>query len=227
MSFCKIVSNESRWKSVELSKEFKFIKPIADMIIYVLSFLPQYYYTKSIIFLQCIFLDYVSRKYKSKTFGGFLEERVELIGFLEEESDNHMIHLGIDINNIEPGADIKVPCDVEIVHIYKDKTVINGWGGRLIMRMKDDYNNCSYLLYGHLSHDLPKVGQVFLKGEKVAKLGDCKENGGWFPHLHVQCMTEYFFKKYINDLEKLDGYFFKDKEFSDYVCDPSGLVFLQ
>jgi hypothetical protein len=95
----------------------------------------------------------------------------------------------------------------------------------LIMKMKNDYENCSYLLYGHLSHDLPKVGQIFLKGENIAKLGTCKENGGWFPHVHVQCITEHFFQKYINDLEKLDGYFFDDNDFSDYICDPSGLVF--
>ena len=53
-----------------------------------------------------------------------------------------MTHLGIDINNIKAGINIKVPCDLEVIHVLKDSSLINGWGGRLIMKMKNNWNNC-------------------------------------------------------------------------------------
>lgn len=46
-----------------------------------------------------------------------------------------MVHLGIDINNLEPGTEIKVPCDVTVVDVMCSTAQVNGWGGRIIMKM--------------------------------------------------------------------------------------------
>ena len=169
---------------------------------------------------QCKFLDSLGKN-NIKTFGGFLENRASFIGFLEKEK-NTMIHLGIDINNILPKTPILAPCDVTVIHVFKDTTKINGWGGRLIMKME---NSTEYLLYGHLSHDLPDIGNEFKKGERIAVLGDITENGGWWPHLHVQCITQKFLDEYKDRLEELDGYFFENKNFNEYVVDPTDIVF--
>ncbi len=215
------IEDTKYFKQVSLTDEFKPFRLLAKVGLFLLTFLPEKYSIKIIIYLQCKFLNYVSRKYNNKkTFGGFLENRASLIGFLEESCDKHMIHLGIDINNIDPGTDIRVPCDVEVVHVFRDNSKINGWGGRLIMKMKEPYENCKYLLYGHLAHEthelLPRVGDVLQTGEVIAQLGDPQENGGWFPHLHVQCITEKFYNEYKENLEELDGYLFEDTDLFEF-----------
>ena len=237
MKICDIY--DSKWVQVELTQEFSPFRFFAKPLLFIISLLPEKYAIKIVIYLQCKFLDYVGYKYTTtkpnknyknvKTFGGFLEDRAKLIGFLEESCDKHMIHLGIDINNMDPGTLIKVPCDVEIIHVFIDSTKINGWGGRLIMKMKDSFDSCPYLIYGHLSiTDLPTVGQVFKKGDIIGKLGDIYENGGWFPHLHVQCITQKFYDEYYDEysdnLQEIDGYFFEKVNFEEYVCDPTRLV---
>lgn len=226
------IENNKRlvWRETLLTKEFEKMSWFMYFLP-MLKLFPERCVTKLIISLQTKFLDYISYKYSDrknivKTYGGFLENRSNLIGFLEESCKDNMTHLGIDINNIEPGTLIKVPCDVEIVHVLKDKTRINGWGGRIIMKMKDNWGNSPYLLYGHLSHDnLPSLGQTFKKNQIVAKLGDTHENGGWFPHLHVQCITQKFYDEYIDNLDLLDGYLFEPVDYMEFVSDPTNLIF--
>ena len=46
-----------------------------------------------------------------------------------------------------------------------------------------------YTLYGHLSAESLtnlEIGKVFLKGEKIATLGNYPINGDYAPHLHFQ-----------------------------------------
>jgi len=220
------------WKETLLTEEFKNFKWLLNMFLPMLKLLPEKYAINIIIYLQTKFLDYTSYKYSNKkehikTYGGFLENRANLIGFLEKScKNNNMTHLGIDINNIDPGTVITVPCDVEVVHVFKDNTPINGWGGRIIMKMKNNWINSPYLLYGHLSHDnLPNIGDTFKSGQIIAKLGDTNINGGWFPHLHVQCITQKFYNEYIDNLNLLDGYLFENVNYNEYVSDPTHLVF--
>jgi hypothetical protein len=219
------ILNESNFKQVLLTQDFKNLKWLM-VLVYILKILPEHVQVSIIIYLQCQFLNYVEWKHKQKTFGGFLENRAELIGFLETScQDKCMIHLGIDINNIKPGIDIKTPCDVSIVHVFKDTSLLNGWGGRVIMKMNQKYKNSSYLIFGHLSHNLPNIGDTFKRGEIIGQLGDTHENGGWFPHLHVQCISQKFFDEYRNKLNEIDGYMFKDNiKFSEYVDDPTELI---
>lgn len=216
-----------KWSQVNLTQEFTDF----NCFLYALPLLkliPTRFAEWILIKLQCLFVDYVGYRHQSKTFGGFLENRAALIGFLEDETAN-MVHLGIDINNICPGSAISVPCNVRVVHVMKDATALNGWGGRIIMKMVTDYQNCPYLLYGHLSFDgLPKAGDIFQKNDVIAKLGTPNENGGWFPHLHVQCLTQRFFDEFKDKLDDLDGYALGQSHHlasHDYVSDPTDLMF--
>jgi hypothetical protein len=48
-------------------------------------------------------------------------------------------------------------------------------------------------LYGHLSWDSVQqidVGERIAVGSKIGALGIPAENGGWPPHLHVQCIVD-------------------------------------
>lgn len=228
MTKCILFKEENiNWVETLLTKDFINFKWVLKLISPILYLLPEKYSIKTIIYFQTKFLDYTSYKKKGKTYGGFLENRADLIGFLEPSCVNkNMTHLGIDINNIKAKSQIKVPCDVEIIHVLKDSSVINGWGGRLIMKMKDEWNNCPYLIFGHLSQtDLPNVGEKFKSGQIITKLGDTNENGGWFVHLHVQCITQKFYNEYKDKLDEIDGYFFEDVNYLEYVSDPTKLCF--
>lgn len=223
---CKCLNVEQKWVNVNLTDEFNnSILSKFKFLLNILSVLPEKYSNIILIYIQCYFLDSLYKKFKKCTFGGFLENRVNLIGFLEDEKNN-MIHLGIDINNLKAGCDILSPCDGKVIHVMKDETKINGWGGRVIIEMEKEWNGSKYLLLGHLSLvNLPKIGDSILKGEKIGVLGNTNENGGWFPHLHIQCIKEKFYKMFEKNLEKLDGYWFDEENFLDFVSDPTELIF--
>lgn len=173
--------------------------------------------------------DNILSEIKSKfghTFGGYLEDRSLLWNGFEESKK--MIHLGIDINNLKHGDEVTVPCDVKVVHVFKDSTPFNGWGLRLILEMEKSYMDCKFLLYGHLDPKFaPEEGQKFSTGDIVGKVGNSDNNGGWFIHLHVQLIKREMFMKYIDNLEKLDGYLLdSDIDMSErYSSDPTELIF--
>ncbi len=51
------------------------------------------------------------------------------------------------------------------------------------------YGTTFFVLWGHLSEGsitTKKLGQKFVAGEELCKLGDAFDNGGWPPHLHIQ-----------------------------------------
>lgn len=175
---------------------------------------------------QSILLEQIYRDKSLPCFGGYLEDRSELWrGF---EDSKKMIHLGIDINNLLPGTAVLTPVKAIVIHVYKDNFENNGWGGRIIMKLETPYMGCQYLMYGHLAHaNLPSVGSIFEADDVVAYIGDYKENGGWFCHLHVQLISDYHFNLYNDNLDKLDGYLL-DSDFpllNEYSVDPTGLVF--
>lgn len=157
------------------------------------------------------------------TWGGHFEDRKHLWrGYYD--SSPKVTHLGIDYN-VPSGTPVTVPRDCEVVHSWADDCIHNGWGGRLILKLAESWENAPYLLLGHLSHtNLPVIGDKFLAGEIVAKTGIPIENGGWFPHLHVQCINEDFFQEYKDDLKELDGYYLIEGEPHDLAPSPKYLV---
>lgn len=161
------------------------------------------------------------------TYGGFLENRSFLWrGF---ENSKHMLHLGVDVNNLEPGAEICAPADLEIFHIFKDEAKRNGWGARIIAKLDIEHNGAQYLLLGHLdAATVPKVGQRFRKDDTIAILGNPDNNGGWSTHLHVQLNKQKFIERFKEDLDKLDGYALTDEEVQgvyELVADPTNFIF--
>jgi len=78
------------------------------------------------------------------------------------------------------------------IHSFQDNAIPGDYGPTIILEHEIDGVNF-YTLYGHLSRDSLKfleVGQQISRGEPIAKLGKMEENGGWFPHLHFQVMTD-------------------------------------
>lgn len=175
---------------------------------------------------QDLLLKAILQDYKNPCYGGFMEDRSELWrGF---ENSKKIIHLGIDINNLLPGTPVTTPMKAVVVHACFDDFKFNGWGGRIILYLQTPYLGCNYLMYGHLAHaNLPLVGTTFDANDIVGYVGNVKENGGWFCHLHVQLITDFHFNLYRNNLHDLDRHLL-DFDFplvGEYSRDPTGLIF--
>jgi hypothetical protein len=157
------------------------------------------------------------------TWGGHFEDRKKLWqGYYQDAPV--VIHLGVDYN-VPIGTIVTSPASGIIIDSWKDKNLENGWGGRIIMRMDNEWQGASYLIFGHLAHDsLPPEGKRLEKGDVLAITGVPEENGGWFPHLHVQCASEEFIHAHRDNLQLLDGYYLSDSYPYHLAPDPSLLV---
>jgi hypothetical protein len=158
-------------------------------------------------------------------WGGYLEDRTHIWRGLYDAPV--IIHLGVDYN-APTGTPISTPVNAEVVHVYPDKSEVNGWGGRVILKLDPSCKVAPYLIYGHLMQDtLPQVGDFFEAGQVVGLLAGPEENGGWVPHLHVQCIGEQFYYQYVKYLEEIDGYFLRnwgEDYFRSVAPDPTYLV---
>jgi hypothetical protein len=157
------------------------------------------------------------------TWGGHFEDRKHLWhGYYKNAK--RVTHLGVDYN-VPAGTIVSTPRDCEVVHSWADISNHNGWGGRVILKLDTPWKGAKYLMYGHLAHDsLPTEGAIFKAFEVIGKTGVATENGGWFPHLHVQCITEEFFNQFKDNLESLDGYYNLDGTPYELAPDPTFLV---
>jgi hypothetical protein len=167
-----------------------------------------------------------------RTYGGYLEDRSVL--WANFESSRAMIHLGVDINNLDYYEVVYAPCTMTAVDVYNDPAEFNGWGTRAIFKMAQPWLGADYLLIGHLSADwAPEMGKVYKQGEQIGRVGDINENGGWFVHLHVQlvktAMWNYFLER--GELNQLDGYLHDGEESKarteEWSADPTDLIFDQ
>jgi murein DD-endopeptidase MepM/ murein hydrolase activator NlpD len=63
------------------------------------------------------------------------------------------------------------------------------YGGTLVLEHPGGW----YSLYGHLERAVAsrwQPGTPIQAGQELALLGSPDENGGWEPHLHLQCMLD-------------------------------------
>jgi murein DD-endopeptidase MepM/ murein hydrolase activator NlpD len=161
------------------------------------------------------------------SYGGWMEDR----GFLWHGSYldklKNYVHLGIDIN-VPSGTKIATDFDAEVVRIDDDYPEDGGWGPRVILKHT---SKPIYLIFAHLDREIScKVGDQLKNGSIFAKVGKAPFNGNWFPHLHLQVISE----EYFNQLEKnnlwgkLDGYGLSEeiKENSLRFPDPMQYVLL-
>lgn len=129
---------------------------------------------------------------------------------LKENDSMGLYHLGTDINNLPVGTAVASLTDGVVIDTIIDPGLVRGWGGRVIVQSTakaDDQR--IYLLYAHLAHQgLAKPGTPVKAGNIIGYIGAPTENGGWFPHLHLQIMSQKFMKPYITKtgLKPIDAY---------------------
>jgi murein DD-endopeptidase MepM/ murein hydrolase activator NlpD len=123
------------------------------------------------------------------SIGKYNEDRVGLYtqDLFQSQSHPRTIHVGIDFG-MPPSSPIYMLMDGQII-AQGERASIGDYGHVIITAHKIE-NFIFYLLHGHLSsksiHQY-QVGDQIKKGEILAWIGAQGENGGWFPHLHLQC----------------------------------------
>ncbi len=134
------------------------------------------------------------------TYGGYLENRVLLWrgSYLKKD---HAYHLGVDYN-VPAGTEVFFPWNAEVIEWELNKDQECGWGGRLIVKTGD-----VYAIFGHINAywDV-KPGCKFNAGRILGVVSNIDQNGGWYPHLHLQYMSASCFEKYRDKTEQIDGY---------------------
>ena len=138
------------------------------------------------------------------SYGGWMENRSALWRGSYLDDEEKYIHLGIDFN-VPAGTAVAVTGPSTVIRIDNDHPEPHGWGNRVIA---SDDSTGVILVFAHLCFpEALRVGEQLKRGEVFAKVGTVLENGGWFPHLHVQAITPEHFQQLLqNDLQDLDGY---------------------
>jgi 4-aminobutyrate aminotransferase-like enzyme len=80
-----------------------------------------------------------------------------------------------------------------VVHSLRDNDAPGDYGPTVVLEHRGEDHPTFWTLYGHLSRTTLSrlgVGQPVAAGEQLGWLGDVSENGGWWPHVHVQVMCD-------------------------------------
>lgn len=112
------------------------------------------------------------------SYGGYLEDRSVL---WKNHYMNEYIHLGVDFN-VPAKTPVHSPVTGVVREVWFDPDMHGGWGGRVII----ERNNILYI-FAHLDLQSVWVGDIIAQGDIISVVGTPETNGGWFPHLHVQC----------------------------------------
>lgn len=132
------------------------------------------------------------------SWGGYLEDREHLLDGTYLPSGGR-IHLGIDFW-VPVHSTVYLPKTGKLVQSRYDPDMNGGWGGQVIYDIDG-----IYMIFGHLTAIPEKldIGSIFTAGSVVGLVADVDGSGGWYPHLHLQCMKEFD--------ENVDGYGERDK----------------
>lgn len=118
------------------------------------------------------------------SWGGYLEDR-STIWKGHYHAEGVTTHVGVDYY-VPTGTEVHLPVDAVLMDCAYDPDPCGGWGGKLIFT----HNNGHFLL-GHLKEIVAEPGKRYKAGDVIGVVAEPEKNGGWSPHLHVQCMREY------------------------------------
>ena len=144
--------------------------------------------------------NYLQINRKKIAFGGYNEVRniyKRSAIFKDNISDERNIHIGLDLW-AKSGTTVLSAIDGN-VHSFANNASLGDYGPTIIMEHKIE-NFKFYTLYGHLSEESLDdlfVRKEYVKGEKLATLGNFPINGNYAPHLHFQIIEN--IGEYIGD----------------------------
>ena len=103
------------------------------------------------------------------------------------------IHIGLDLS-LAPGSPLHAPLD-GVVHGFEDAAGHHDYGPVIVLRhsTEDPDPVEFYSVYGPLTRDSLdglQAGQAVAKGAVFARVGSAPSNGDWWPHVHLQLVTD-------------------------------------
>jgi 4-aminobutyrate aminotransferase-like enzyme/Ser/Thr protein kinase RdoA (MazF antagonist)/murein DD-endopeptidase MepM/ murein hydrolase activator NlpD len=129
--------------------------------------------------------------------GGYDEARViyaaDAFGIGPVTDERRTVHIGLDLT-LEPGSPLYAPLD-GVVHGFEDAAAPLDYGPVIVLRHETAGAEpvTFYTLYGHLERRSLEglyPGRPFKAGERFAAVGAPPDNGDWWPHVHVQIITD-------------------------------------
>jgi 4-aminobutyrate aminotransferase-like enzyme/Ser/Thr protein kinase RdoA (MazF antagonist)/murein DD-endopeptidase MepM/ murein hydrolase activator NlpD len=129
--------------------------------------------------------------------GGYDEARViygaDAFGAGAVTDERRTVHIGLDLT-LPPGSPLYAPLD-GVVHGFEDAAARLDYGPVIVLRHETagDEPVTFYTLYGHLERRSLEglyPGKPFKAGERFAAVGAPPDNGDWWPHVHVQIITD-------------------------------------
>lgn len=173
-------------------------------------------------------IESLHKKYKVNcSYGGFGENRAYLWRNLYPGKTGKSIHLGVDYN-VPVGTDVALISDVHVEEVWQDSDQNGGWGTRILARIleKNSLGKELWIIYGHLASDVNvEEGRKYAAGTLLGRIGESNENGGWFPHLHLQLMDFDFISCFSGRFNEIDGYAYKKDKLLRHVYNPGVLKF--
>ena len=127
---------------------------------------------------------------RSWAIGGYGEVRRRILRpFPQMSATDRCVHLGVDIALPEGTVLHAVLPGTVLLAEHEDGA--GNYGGLLVCRHAWPGMHPFLSLWGHLAPaSLPPPGTALRAGDPVGAIGDLTERGGWFPHTHVQVITE-------------------------------------
>jgi peptidoglycan LD-endopeptidase LytH len=123
------------------------------------------------------------------SYGGWLENRSVILRDSYLKTTQSWIHLGIDIN-LPVGTPIHAAMHGTVYIVDSDYPEEGGWGTFVILEHTLN-STIFYSISGHLSKKRAVTkGQKVSRGDVIGRVGNTKENGFWFPHVHFQFISE-------------------------------------
>ncbi len=166
------------------------------------------------------FIEDIHKKYSLDfSYGGWMEDRTYLWRGGYMEAQDKFVHLGVDIN-VPAGTEIATNFKAKVIKIGNNFDIDGGWGPYVILKHLE---RPIYIIYAHLDKNiLCKIGDILDKDTIFSKVGNPPDNGNWFPHLHVQTISDTYYPTVEKNWELFDGYGFKhEKELNaKRYCDP-------
>lgn len=170
-----------KWRRIELDKYAKVLKEDVN--------LSSMAWRDSNPFLDpVVFGEWVNLLHRTLgvdySWGGYMEDREEILDGTYLPAGGK-VHLGIDFW-VPEGTVVHLPKTGRLVQSRYDSDQNGGWGGQAIF----DIGNL-FLIFGHLRDVVDEIGLQYSEGWDVGAVAGIDGSGGWYPHLHLQCMTRF------------------------------------
>jgi len=142
-----------------------------------------------------------------------MEDRSSFLGYTYLADDARFVHLGVDFN-VGGGQRVTASLRGQVELVDDDAPEAHGWGLRVVLRARVAPHGWVRLVYAHLERrsvpDRICTDGVVNVGDTIGRVGSSPVNGGWWPHLHVQVVSERAWDELGGRVRDLDGYSRRD-----------------